>query len=297
MDTQSKPRLPEYVEAVPGQIGIPDVVYVKRLDRKKAEGPIWQHTHPANKIEFIYLARGLQTHIVNGRTYKMKGGDVLVIFPGERHSSGDTPQEKALSYWVGILVPKRNEHFLGLSLPHSRVLLTSLKSITPRHFAGSPALQRHLDELIIDMSDPAIPHGANRPLFVQSALSLFLLEALVCAHQHRSKSPASWENRILALLNEPREEPLTVNEVAERLNVSLSSLNLQLKKETGVPPAEYILRYRLAHAQRMLVKDPGKSVTEIAHATGFSSGQNFATAFKRFTGITPRQMRNFRAAG
>ncbi|MBA4386480.1 MAG: hypothetical protein C0404_00785 [Verrucomicrobia bacterium] len=295
VDIQSKIRFPDFVEAIPQYVGIPDAMYLKRFQRQNAEGPITEHTHPSDKMEFIYMARGLQTHVVGKKTYKMKGGDVLVIFPGEKHSSGGTPQEKSLIYWLGLRIPKKTDDFLSLPLPQSRLLATSLKHISPRHFAGTPALQRHFDDIISDMINPQMAHGVNRSLFVQSALSLFLLEALVCAQRRRSELANSWENRILKLLREPREEPLTATTLTRELHVSMSSLTIQLKKETGVPPAEYLLRHRLAEAQRLLDRNPDKSITEIALATGFSTAQNFATAFKRFTGLTPRQVRKFRS--
>jgi AraC family transcriptional regulator len=34
-----------------------------------------------------------------------------------------------------------------------------------------------------------------------------------------------------------------------------------------------------------------KTVTEIAYELGFSSSQHFATAFKRHSGVSPRQFR------
>ena len=78
--------------------------------------------------------------------------------------------------------------------------------------------------------------------------------------------------------------------------------------EAGVPtgavrerPAEDIpwgeaggdmqIRLRVEKAQEQL-RQTNRSVTEIALATGFSSGQYFSTVFARYSGVSPTDFRN-----
>jgi AraC-like DNA-binding protein len=62
------------------------------------------------------------------------------------------------------------------------------------------------------------------------------------------------------------------------------------RQEIGLPPGEFILRSKIDHA-RHLLGGTDLSVTDIAHALGFSSAQYFATAFKRLTRTTPSLFR------
>jgi AraC family transcriptional regulator len=40
-----------------------------------------------------------------------------------------------------------------------------------------------------------------------------------------------------------------------------------------------------------LLADPDRSITDVVLATGFTASSNFVTAFRRTTGLTPREYR------
>jgi AraC-like DNA-binding protein len=62
------------------------------------------------------------------------------------------------------------------------------------------------------------------------------------------------------------------------------------KAQTGLTPNDYLQRLRVESAQEQL-RQTDRSVTEIASATGFSSGQYFSTVFVRYTGVSPTRFR------
>jgi AraC family transcriptional regulator len=59
----------------------------------------------------------------------------------------------------------------------------------------------------------------------------------------------------------------------------------------GEAPHKYVLRRRIEAAKQML-RDPARSVADIAHATGFSSQAHLTTRFSGFTGLTPAKFRS-----
>lgn len=54
---------------------------------------------------------------------------------------------------------------------------------------------------------------------------------------------------------------------------------------------DYVHRKRMERAARRLVYKPALPVTEVAAAGGFSSGANFARAFRSYFGLSPTQVR------
>jgi AraC-like DNA-binding protein len=68
--------------------------------------------------------------------------------------------------------------------------------------------------------------------------------------------------------------------------LSSSRFQALFKQKTGIPPAEFALRARVAEAARRLAL-PGTDVTSVAFALGFSSSQYFSSVFKRFTNLSP----------
>ena len=62
------------------------------------------------------------------------------------------------------------------------------------------------------------------------------------------------------------------------------------KESTGIPPHAWLRQYRLEQAKAML-RDPSMAVIAVAVALGYASQTAFAAAFKKMTGVSPREFR------
>jgi AraC-like DNA-binding protein len=81
--------------------------------------------------------------------------------------------------------------------------------------------------------------------------------------------------------------PLTMDNAARELGMSARSLQRRLRA-ARVNFAELVTRHRLDVAKRMLER-PSASLQATAYEMGFASASAFHRAFKRWTGMTPRQ--------
>lgn len=77
-----------------------------------------------------------------------------------------------------------------------------------------------------------------------------------------------------------------VEDVAAALGVSRVHLNRKLKAENSPSPSDMIKTMRMELASEML-KAGGKTVAEVAEASGFSSASYFSSAFKEYFGVAP----------
>lgn len=84
--------------------------------------------------------------------------------------------------------------------------------------------------------------------------------------------------------------PLDGQSVASKLGVSRKTLCTRFKNETGETFASYVRRVRVERARRLL-DTTDYDIAQIAYQTGFSSQSHLQTAFKNFTGLTPREWR------
>lgn len=84
------------------------------------------------------------------------------------------------------------------------------------------------------------------------------------------------------------EADFDVQHLAEKVNMSRSTLTRKLKAITGLTPLEYIRRVKMQHACRML-KDPHATVNEVALALGYYNRKYFTSCFKEEYGITPSE--------
>ncbi len=74
--------------------------------------------------------------------------------------------------------------------------------------------------------------------------------------------------------------------LAKEVGMSRSAFAQRFSERVGRPPLDYLTRWRMVLAQRML--DAGQPVGTVADAVGYSSQSAFAQAFKRTVGRTPR---------
>ncbi|MDD5198816.1 MAG: AraC family transcriptional regulator [Terrimicrobiaceae bacterium] len=264
-------------------LGIPEVPMVGRYNYTNAHPCLVQHAH-RGAMEICFLAKGTQIYRVGRRDYVLRGGDMFVTFPDEKHSSGEAPQEKGVLYWILFTLPRKPARFLNCQPVDTRKLVAQLLAIPHRHFAGVPLLQTLLDEI---MSAARSAGDPLRRVFINSKLVEFLLKFLECSRQQPKAALSRGINDLLRHIEAQIEEPLTVGELAERAALSVSRFKTRFKQEIGIPPAEYVLRCKISAAKKLLAQ-PGITVTDTAFRLSFSSSQYFATVFKRYTGQSPR---------
>lgn len=94
----------------------------------------------------------------------------------------------------------------------------------------------------------------------------------------------------MTLIEENIEEPLTVPQIADLLDVSQRQLERQFKKHVGCTVVQFGLLQRLQNARLLLISTE-LSVREIATASGFNTLSHFAYSFGKFFGRRPSDYR------
>lgn len=90
----------------------------------------------------------------------------------------------------------------------------------------------------------------------------------------------------LRLIHEDVARRWTIEDLASKVGMSRAAFAARFAQVVGVPPMEYVLRWRMALAKDMLWHD-GLSLGEVAHAIGYQSASAFSTAFSRSVGLSP----------
>lgn len=82
----------------------------------------------------------------------------------------------------------------------------------------------------------------------------------------------------------------TVEDLADKMNISRVQLYRKIKAILGISISEYIQDFRLEKSKELL-ENSKLSISEIAYSTGFSSPNYFSTSFKNKFGKTPKEYR------
>ena len=85
--------------------------------------------------------------------------------------------------------------------------------------------------------------------------------------------------------------PPTLQVLAERTNLSLRKLKTGFKEIYGQPVYQYLLEYKMTLAKDLLLEGD-YNVNEISLKLGYSNASHFISAFKKDTGLTPKNYMN-----
>jgi AraC-like DNA-binding protein len=83
---------------------------------------------------------------------------------------------------------------------------------------------------------------------------------------------------------------LSLREFAQLAHQSLPTFKREFKRMFNIPPAQWLLQKRLAHAG-ILLRATEKSISDIVRESGFESGSHFSRVFKNQFGESPLQYR------
>jgi transcriptional regulator GlxA family with amidase domain len=97
--------------------------------------------------------------------------------------------------------------------------------------------------------------------------------------------------RVIALMEENYRRGLSLNKLAQSVNLSIWHLGHLFKTETGLPPAQYLKAVRLWRA-RQLLATTSLSIKEVMSKVGLRDQSHFAKDFKRKFGLTPSGYRD-----
>ncbi|MEO0574998.1 MAG: AraC family transcriptional regulator [Pseudomonadota bacterium] len=94
-----------------------------------------------------------------------------------------------------------------------------------------------------------------------------------------------------SILIQQHAHPPTVAALSSMLGINRNKLFYGFRSMFGQTVSEFIQEQRL-HEGKRLLRQTELSVLEIAQRVGFNHQSNFATAMKRYFGMTPRQFRD-----
>ncbi|KAA9004845.1 AraC family transcriptional regulator [Paenibacillus spiritus] len=230
------------------------------------------------KIHFIHGGRGVLQ--AAGQTRRLEAGQAFLTYPHQKvYYEADRGQPWLYS-WIAF-TGSRAEELLA------RTSLTPAEPVFPAD--GEP-----MEELYERLNEDARA-GEAADLLLMGRLYEFLA-ALVRTMPARetglsgSRRTNAHVADSLRYLHAHYCEDISVEQMAEQLQLDRKYLSALFKRETGVPPRQYLLDYRMAKAADLLIRTDC-TVGEIARSVGYRDSLLFSRMFKRVRGLSPRAYR------
>ena len=106
--------------------------------------------------------------------------------------------------------------------------------------------------------------------------------------------PRFLERRLDEYIQENIDQNLTLQQMADVVNLSVSHLNRLFKQSRGISLYQYVIRCRIDRSQELL-KSNNMTIAEIASQVGFCDQSHFSHHFKKLVGVTPKAFRQIKS--
>lgn len=253
--------------------------------------PLRRHSHP--RFEISYVENGSGIYTVGKRTYEMQKGDVFVFSAGEQHSITCIGEGLTLinlhfepRYLWGNAADRLSDEHIGLCFFHKESFSSRIES------ADALPLVSHLRAIEAELLGGEAEHS----LAVKSHLNLLLI-SLIREFDYAGRAAAMDREhlhtvrRVMTYIDGHFTENLTLAELSHLAGLSPNYLSAFFRRISGSTLWDYIGAKRIDCAVSLILSDDTLSITEIAERCGYNSSANFNKAFKKQTGMTPREYR------
>ncbi len=251
------------------------------------------HQHPF--YELFFFLDGNANYTIEGKTYKLRPGDILLtnsldihrpeIFPGK-------PYERIVIWLEDSFFDRLRAGGDDLASCFADAARKDYRRIRPSH--GSLIRMRTLCSQI---SKARNSRALGSYTLAYAYLSAFLVEVCRCYFEtpgflREDITESQKINGILEYINGNITLDLSLDEISQRFYISKFYLSKLFKRFTGMSLYQYIIKKRVTISRDMLLG--GASVTSACMECGFNDYSNYLKAFKREFGRTPSEFANLR---
>ena len=250
--------------------------------------PYVPEAHYHNFYEIYYLLEGEVEYWIEGRTYSLQKGEILLINPMEFHrpviKNKKIPYERIVAW-----IDKEFLKAISGETPLNKCFDFSFEG--SRIIKPSGVKRTEITALLSELIKEFYSHEYASRICALGTLIRFMAELnRISLSVHNEGKATEVESPlvlgVLDYIGEHFNEELSLDMLANEFFVSKYHLSHEFSKATGTGVYRYILLKRLISARELLLQ--GVQAGQVATLCGFKDYTSFFKAFKAEYGISPR---------
>ncbi len=262
------------------------------------EEDTFDHSH-VDFSELVIVLNGHATHIVNNEESFIKKGNVFVINGSTSHAYKEPQDFKICNIMYKPEMLESAAHDLRTLNGFQALFILEpfYRNITT--YKSKLNLNISSLEYVTNLISFMIEEYKAKLPGHQTMLTSRFMELVVYLSRHYDNGEKDLDSAMMHLANavsyieDHYLDPITLEEIAEKSNISVRHLNRIFKAYYQTTPISYLQRLRLERAC-MLLKQTHLSVTDISYACGFNDSNYLARQFKKAYGLSPQAYRKNR---
>ena len=276
-----------------------ETLIVRYRNTRKVEFPFHYHSHRDYEIYFFHA--GDCRYLIHNQIYDLKPGDIILMDGLTLHKPNVSSTSEYVRsviqfspHWVkGVLMEMGSMYLLE---PFQRLHHCLIRTNENQESKELERVYIRLAELSqsTDLVD----------IKIETEMKILLLQALMIVHKvgqmstnnvlNKIEEKAVYAEKIVDYIQHHFMNKLTLQSIAENLNLSRSYVAHVLKTKTGYTIMEYVMECRLTHAKYLLEMEPLKPIKDVAYESGFESATHFSRYFREKVGVTAKEFRQIR---
>ena len=213
----------------------------------------------------------------------VQAGEVIVIAPGIPHSYGADPNDPWTIHWF---------HFSGTKCHESVSAVMDNRDDAPQVVRVPYSDERV--SLFDRMFDTFLKgYSTSNLLYANLALPFFLASFILPENFQKELAtsvPTNPTNKAILFMQKSLSEPITLDNIAQAANLSMSFFSRKFKQDTGYAPIEYFNHLRIQKACQLL-HFSNLRINEVASQIGIDDPFYFSRLFKKQMGLSPVEYR------
>ncbi|MGG4146321.1 response regulator [Paenibacillus algorifonticola] len=127
---------------------------------------------------------------------------------------------------------------------------------------------------------------------IRTVVMAFLAQYIQLKQKEQTVQQHNLIQKVSRYLEEHLHNNVTVKQLAEQFHLNSSYLSVLFKKEMGRTISDFVQEARMNKAKELL-RDPNIKIYEVSEQVGFQTAAYFTFLFKKLTGTTPQEFRDY----
>jgi len=269
------------------------VVHQYAIDEWEAE----PHNH--NYFEIIFVEKGSGYHTINGVRFAYSENNIFLLAPEDTHHFEIEKHSKFTYFkFTELLFSSK------VNLPDRKYWLQRIEQLLhhPNIIPGDVICHEEDRNIIWDIHNVVLDEFKNEKNYYQEIISNAISTILSIIMRNISEKYTSNQREILVgntkidqILGHIRQNvydnDLTkINFLANKFNMSQSSISTYFKRKTGESIHQYVTKYKMKLVEYRL-QHTEFTIAEIAYQLGYTDESHLTKTFKKHFAMSPKQYR------